>query len=138
MANHAPQKGFQDCPVLGVGLGLRGPLLDATLAATDLIDWVEITPENHMRRGGQDLADLQRAKAVYPVISHGVSLSIASRDPWNEAYLGALEQLFEWLDPPWFSDHLCFSSIQNIYFNDLIPLPRTRETVARCVTRIRN
>ncbi len=128
--------GFQQCPVLGVGLGLRRPLLESTLVATDLLDWLEFTPENYMGRGGKSIRVLQRAQAHFPLVSHGVSLSVGSVDPVSEAYLRDLAALFEWAKQAWFSDHLCFSSVDGLYFNDLMPLPRTRETVRQVVSRI--
>lgn len=130
--------GFQGCPVLGVGLGLRRPLLEDTLAATDLIDWLEFTPENYMGRGGKSLRLLRRAAERYPLISHGVSLSLGSTDPISEAYLADLSDLFAWTNPAWFSDHLCFSSLDGNYFNDLMPLPRTWETVRHVASRIKS
>lgn len=133
----AKATGFQGCPVLGVGLGLRRPLLEETLVATDLIDWLEFTPENFMGRGGQSRQMLEQAKEKFPLVSHGVSLSIGSLDPFNEAYLQELDELFAWAKPAWFSDHLCFSSIGGDYFNDLLPLPRTRETVTHVGNRIK-
>ncbi|WP_373532323.1 DUF692 family multinuclear iron-containing protein [Vampirovibrio sp.] len=135
--SHQAATGFQGCPVLGVGLGLRRPLLEDTLAATDLIDWLEFTPENYMGRGGKALRLLQRAKASYPLISHGVSLSLGSLDPISEAYLAELSDLFGWTHPAWFSDHLCFSSLDGNYFNDLMPLPRTPETVQHVASRLK-
>ncbi|MCE3234619.1 MAG: hypothetical protein K0Q50_799 [Vampirovibrio sp.] len=134
--SQADPTGFQGCPVLGVGLGLRRPLLEETLAAGELIDWLEFTPENFMGRGGQALRMLERAKAQFPLVSHGVSLSIGSLDPFNPAYLQDLGELFDWINPPWFSDHLCFSSIDGHYFNDLLPLPRTKETVSHVAGRL--
>ncbi len=137
MSIHQTQStGFQGCPVLGVGLGLRRPLLEETLAATDLIDWLEFTPENFMGRGGQSRQMLERAKAKFPLVSHGVSLSIGSLDPFNQEYLQELDEMFAWTQPAWFSDHLCFSSIGGDYFNDLLPLPRTREAVKHLSGRI--
>jgi uncharacterized protein (UPF0276 family) len=130
--------GFQGCPVLGVGLGLRRPLLEDTLAATDLLDWLEFTPENYMGRGGKSLRLLRCAEDRYPLISHGVSLSLGSVDPISEAYLADLSDLFAWTNPAWFSDHLCFSSVDGNYFNDLMPLPRTRETVRHVASRIKS
>lgn len=129
--------GFQGCLVLGVGLGLRRPLLEETLTATSLIDWLEFTPENYMGRGGKAIQTLKRAAERYPLISHGVSLSIGSLDPVSEDYLAELDELFQWTRPAWFSDHLCFSSFEGNYFNDLMPLPRTRETVRHVANRIR-
>lgn len=129
--------GFQGCPVLGVGLGLRMPLWSETLAATDLIDWLEFTPENFMGFGGFSRQVLQQAKAKYPLASHGVSLSLGSLDPLSERYLTELAALFEDTNPAWFSDHLCFSSIHGHYFNDLMPLPRTPETVMHVADRLK-
>lgn len=136
-ASQVDVTGFQGCPVLGIGLGLRRPLLEETLAATGLIDWLEFTPENFMGRGGQARRMLERVNAQYPLVSHGVSLSIGSLDPLNPAYLDDLEELFTWINPPWFSDHLCFSSIDGRYFNDLMPLPRTQEAVDHVAGRLK-
>jgi len=122
--------------VLGVGLGLRRPLLEDTLDSKGLIDWLEFTPENFMGRGGQVCRMLERAEAQIPLVSHGVSLSLGSIDPLSEKYLAELEVLFAWTKPAWFSDHLCFSSAQGNYFNDLMPLPRTWETIHHVVQRI--
>jgi uncharacterized protein (UPF0276 family) len=89
-----------------------------------------------MGRGGYGKQSLQQAGSLYPLVSHGVSLSLGSVDPLNPAYLDELEDLFAWTHPPWFSDHLCFSSIEGVYFNDLMPLPKTWETVEHVVRRI--
>ena len=128
--------GFMGCPVLGVGLGLRQSLLKGIWAATDILDWLEITPENYMGKGGRSIQTLEQAQAVYPLVSHGVNLSIGGTDAWDEGYLDSLKQLFKTVQPPWFSDHLCFSTQGNNYFNDLIPLPRTKEAVQHVVKRI--
>ena len=130
------EQGFQGCPVFGVGLGLRSPLLEETLNAKEHLDWLEFTPENFMERGGYSRQMLKRARDQFPLVSHGVSLSLGSLDPLNPAYLDELESLFDWIKPPWFSDHLCFSSLDGQYFNDLIPLPRTRETILHVSRRI--
>jgi uncharacterized protein len=135
--NFKKQEGFKGCPILGVGLGLRHPLLDETLAASDLIDWLEFTPENYMGKGGRSHHVLDQALEIYPLVSHGVSLSIGSIDPWDELYLQQLEKLFEKVNPPWFSDHLCYSGVDGSYFNDLIPIPRTQDAVDHLVNRIR-
>ncbi len=131
------QTGTLGCPVLGVGLGLRRPVFRDTLKATDQIDWLEFTPENYMARGGKTRSILEKAKALYPLVSHGVSLSVAGSDPFSEAYLSELETLFEWIDPPWFSDHLCFSEYQGQYFNDLMPVPHTHAVASYVADRLK-
>lgn len=128
---------FKDLPVLGVGFGLRRPLAKQTLKANNLIDWLEFTPENYIDRGGKFKALLENAASLYPMISHGVSMSIGSVDPLNEDFLKKLEEIFKQTNPHWFSDHLCFSSFNGHYFNDLIPLPRTPETVQHVADRIK-
>ena len=128
--------GFQQCPYLGVGLGLRSELFAETLACPD-IDWLEIIPENFMGKGGSALEILDQAAQAFPLVSHGVNLSLGSVDPWDETYLNQLAELLERIQAPWFSDHLCFGHIDGRYFNDLMPLLRTRESVDHLVNRIR-
>lgn len=138
MAQHKDfAKGFQDCPVLGVGFGLRRPLLEETLAAKGLINWMEIIPENHMGKGGSSWDNLERSAELYPIVTHGVTMSLGSVDPWDEAYLTELKKLFTVIDAPWFSDHLCYGGIHGAYFNDLIPIPRTQEAVDHTIKRIK-
>lgn len=130
-------------PTLGVGLGYRGALKADILKAGGLsfsdrvLDWVEVTPENYMSKGGTYLADMQRVAQTFSTASHGVSLSIGSADPLNKEYLKGLNALFEVIKPHWFSDHLCFSSIDGVYVNDLLPLPRNTQTVHHVADRIK-
>lgn len=127
-----------DLPVLGVGLGLRRSLFEATMKSRAEIDWLEIVPENYMGKGGRSLEMLEEAKDKgFPLISHGVNLSIGSVDPLNETYLNELQALFNVVQPAWFSDHLCFTSVEQVYLNDLIPLPFTWEAVHHVVDRIK-
>jgi uncharacterized protein len=128
----------QTLPRLGVGLGLRRAIFRETLANRDRIDWVEIVPENYMGKGGRSLQMLEETiDAGLPIISHGVNLSIGSVDPLNATYLADLKALFDIVQPAWFSDHLCYTSVGGLYLNDLIPLPFTREAVEHVVKRIR-
>jgi len=124
--------------MLGVGLGLRRSIFDETMMHRQDIDWLEIVPENHMGKGGgsQEMLEIAMEKG-FPIISHGVNLSIGSTDPFNEIYLSELKALFKLIQPAWFSDHLCFSSVGGIYLNDLVPLPFTKEAVDHVVKRIK-
>lgn len=132
------QEQHKSLPNLGVGLGLRRSLHEETMANRDLIDWLEIVPENYMGKGGFALACLEEAlEKGFPIVSHGVNLSIGSIDPLNETYLEELKALFKIVKPAWFSDHLCFTSVDNVYLNDLIPLPFTWEAVHHVVKRIK-
>lgn len=128
----------QSLPQLGVGLGLRRSLFEAIMAHREAIDWLEIVPENYMGKGGRSLQMLEEAMDKgFPIISHGVNLSIGSVDPLDETYLQELKALFKLIQPAWFSDHLCFTSVGGVYLNDLIPLPFTWEAVNHVVKRIK-
>ena len=80
-------------PFLGFGLGLRAQHYDEILNGNPPIDWFEVISENYMLPGGQPLRVLDRIRERYPVVMHGVSLSIASTAPPNFEYLGALRDL---------------------------------------------
>ena len=125
-------------PKLGVGLGLRRSIAEETFAATDVIDWLEIVPENYMGKGGQALDHLWEAKDKgFPLISHGVDLSIGSIDPLSDVYIAALDEVFKEAKPAGFSDHLAFTRVHGSYFNDLIPLPFTKDALEHVVQRIK-
>lgn len=122
---------------LGVGLGLRRELAAETFANSNKIDWLEISPENYMEIGGEACRRLNQAQEKFQIISHGLNLSIGSADDLNYDYLRSLKDVLELIDPPWWSDHLCFASVDNLYLHDLLPLPFTREAVAHIVERIK-
>ncbi|CAN5538388.1 hypothetical protein BH11CYA1_BH11CYA1_14860 [soil metagenome] len=123
-------------PTLGIGLGLRGSLVDSIMAFKEKIDWLEFTPENYFQSatGGQDL--LQSLGQHFALTSHGVSLSIGSADPLNPDYLTNLKHLVQITNSPWFSDHLSFSSVDNHYIHDLFPLPQNSLTAQHIADKI--
>jgi len=123
-------------PYLGHGVGLRTQHFPRVLDGTARIDWFEAISENFMIRGGRPLAVLERARAIAPLVLHGVSLSIGSADPLNEPYLVELRTLAQRFEPAWVSDHLCWGSIGGHYAHDLLPLPYTEEALHHVVARI--
>ena len=123
--------------MLGIGLGLRRDLADETFQHSDRIDWVEIAPENFMGIGGSARDLLEKACERFPVVSHGLNLSIGSTDDLNEDYLKELKLLLDSINAPWWSDHLCFTSVEGVYMHDLLPLPFTREAVRHIAERVK-
>jgi uncharacterized protein len=123
-------------PYLGFGLGLRVPHYQTILDTKPPIDWFEILSENYMVPGGKPLYHLDRIRNDYPVVMHGVSLSIGSTDPLNEDYLKSLKQLAARAEPAWISDHLCWTGVHGKNMHDLLPLPYTEEAVAHVAGRI--
>ena len=124
-------------PNLGLGLGLRSPHFGYILENWPEVDWFEIISENFMDSQGYPLAVLDQIVERYPVVMHGVSLSIGSSDPLNFDYLKRLKKLADRISPQWISDHLCWTGIAGLNTHDLLPLPLTGEALAHIVARIK-
>jgi len=126
-----------DFPFLGFGVGLRRPHYAHIIDARPRIDWFEVISENFMVPGGRPLQVLEVVRANYPIVLHGVSLSIGSTDPLNRGYLRELRDLARRFEPAWISDHLCWTGVGGRNLHDLLPLPYTGETVRHVAARIR-
>lgn len=124
-------------PHLGVGIGLRRELAEEIFAATDTVDFLEIIPEQYMRKGGESKELLQRACSIYTAVSHGVNLSLGSTDSLDKEYLRGLKQFVTEIRAPWFSDHICFASLGEVYLHELLPVPFCKDTLAHMVARIK-
>ncbi|MDR3418644.1 MAG: DUF692 domain-containing protein [Nevskia sp.] len=124
-------------PALGFGLGLRTDHYEAILAEGPRVDWFEAISENYMVGGGRPLRWLERIRERYPLVLHGVSLSIGSTDPLDRAYLIGLKALAERFEPAWISDHLCWTGVAGRNLHDLLPLPHTEEAVRHVAARVR-
>ncbi len=124
-------------PFLGVGLGLRRQLYSSILKHKNQIDWLEIAPENYICRGGEIFERLLSAKKYFPIIPHGLNLSIGGTEPFDLVLIKNMQELFKIINPPWFSDHLCFNYVEKTYIHDLIPLPYNKTTVKHVVSRVK-
>ena len=124
-------------PSLGFGLGLRVDHYQAILADEPRIDWFEALTENYLIPGGKPLHYLMRIRERYPMVLHGVSMSIGSTQPLDYAYLAQLKALAARVEPAWISDHLCWTGIAGRNMHDLLPLPYTEEALANVVERVR-
>jgi len=124
-------------PLQGFGLGLRTDHYDAILESAPPVDWFEVLTENYMVGGGKPLDYLDRFAERYPLVMHGVSLSIGSTDPLDRAYLVELKALAERIRPAWISDHLCWTGVAGRNLHDLLPLPHTDEAVHHVAARVR-
>jgi len=124
----------------GFGLGLRSAHYEAILneppGEPHAIDWLEIITENYLVPGGKPLNYLERIRARYPLVMHGVSLSIGSTDPLDREYLAAVRRLSRRIEPAWISDHLCWTGVEGRNMHDLLPLPYTEEALAGVVARV--
>lgn len=122
-------------PALGVGVGHRVPHYAHIRAERPAMDWFEVLSENLFVDGGSPLAHLRDLVARYPVVPHGVGANLGG--PHDPTHTARLLQLLARVDPPWFSDHLCWTGTAEVRVHDLLPLPYTRATLQRVVDRIR-
>jgi uncharacterized protein len=122
---------------LGYGLGLRPIYYDEIASGRPPVDWFEIISENYMVAGGRPLSMLDAIRADYPVVMHGVAMSLASTDPLDFDYLAQLKALIERVQPAWVSDHVAWTGVHGLSLHDLLPIPYTRESLAHIVERIR-
>lgn len=123
------------------GLGMRTAHYAALLERAQPLDWLEIISDNYMVAGGKPMAMLDRLRERYPMVMHGVALSIGSVDGPDDAYLQALAALARRVDPAWVSDHLCWTGVHGRQLHDLLPLPYTDEAlrvVVRNVSRVQD
>ncbi len=123
-------------PYLGHGLGLRTQHYPQIWDGTARADWFEVISENFMVPGGRPLQVLTRARALAPIVLHGVSLSLGSTDPLRAPYLDGLAALAHRFEPAWISDHLCWGSVGGHYAHDLLPLPFSEEALAHVAARV--
>lgn len=134
---HQPIHCVPGSTVRGFGLGLRRQHYEAILAEKPTVDWFEILTENYLVPGGKPLHYLDRVRAHYPMMMHGVSLSIGSSDPLNLDYLAEVKALAKRIQPAWVSDHLCWTGVGGLNLHDLLPLPYTEEALGHVVDRVR-
>ena len=124
-------------PDLGFGVGLRSVHFDHILAHWPAVDWFEIISENYVDSRGRPRYVLERLAERYPVVMHGVSLSIGSSDPLDFDYLGKLKALAHAIGPAWISDHLCWTGVLGRNTHDLLPMPLNAASLRHVVERIR-
>jgi uncharacterized protein len=121
---------------IGHGIGLRAEHYPDVLATSPAVDWFEVISDNFMVPGGNPRRVLRAVRERWPVVLHGVSLSLGSTDPLDARYLDDLAALAAEIEPAMISDHLCWGSHGGQYAHDLLPLPFTDEALAHVVARV--
>jgi uncharacterized protein (UPF0276 family) len=127
---------MQALPELSVGIGLRQPHYREVFERTPALGFLEVHSENFFLDGGASMHALERARAAYPISVHGVGLSLGSADALAQQHLAKLKRLVERVEPTLVSEHLSWSGLGARHFNDLLPLPHTREALALLAERV--
>jgi uncharacterized protein (UPF0276 family) len=124
-------------PHLGFGVGLRSVHFPHILQNSPPVDWFEIISENFMDTRGRPRHVLEQIADHYPIVMHGVSMSIGSSDPLDREYLSRLKRLADDIGARWVSDHVCWTGVGGINTHDLLPIPFNEATLQHVVERIR-
>ena len=131
---HPPRLGYAN---LGLGVGLRTVHFSHILRHQPQVDWFEVISENFMDSAGRPRYVLEQVAERYPVVMHGVSMSIGSADPLNFDYLQKLKNLAQAVNARWVSDHLCWTGVAGLNAHDLLPVPLNEETLVHVRERVR-
>lgn len=122
---------------LGAGIGLRAPHYQEFLGgARPAAGWIEVHSENYFGAGGRDRRALERLRRDYPVSLHGVGLGLGSAQGYSAAHEERLLALAQWVEPAFVSEHLAWGAVAGRHFNDLLPLPFTREALELVAARV--
>ena len=120
----------------GLGLGLRTEHYHDFIETKPQVDWLEVISENYMVPGGKPLHMLDSIRRDYPMVMHGVSMSIGSTDALDLGYLRELKALAQRIEPAWISDHLCWTGVDHHNLHDLLPMPYTEAALRHLVARV--
>lgn len=129
-----------NAPALGSGLGYRPPFRADLFANRAGVDFLEIIADHYFDAPNEKLKELDLLRAHFPIVAHGLDLSIGSAEGVDSDYLEKLARLIERVEPPWWSEHLCFTRAGGVEIGHLAALPYTHEAidvVARNVERVR-
>jgi len=122
--------------IQGFGLGLRPEHYRDFIDRRPAVDWMEVISENYLVPGGKPLHHLDAIRRDYPMVMHGVSLSIGGTDPLDLGYLRELKALADRIQPGWISDHLCWTGVNHQNLHDLLPLPYTEAALRHLGDRV--
>ncbi len=118
------------------GVGLKAEHHRTILETSPGVGFFEVHAENYMGAGGPPHRYLTEIRNRYPLSLHGVGLSIGADRPLDHNHLRRLKQLVERYEPGLFSEHLAWATHDTTFYNDLLPVPYTAETLARVVEHI--
>lgn len=134
--NNPMNSALCDLPRLGLGVGLRSSHFNHIMDERPQVDWFEAISENFMDSGGRPGWIIRQLAERYPIVLHGVSMSIGSSDPLDMNYLRRLKLLADDISAVWVSDHLCWTGVSGFNSHDLLPLPLNEQTLSHVTKRV--
>lgn len=128
--------GYQPYLLNGAGIGLRQPHVAHFIAGNPSVNWLEVHSENYLQEDSKRRHQLRHIRNDYAISCHGIGLSLGSSDPLNLRHIESLKKLFDDISPCLVSEHLSWSSLDGRFYNDLLPLPYTREALLHMISRV--
>jgi len=131
---------IKNLPKLGVGIGFREPFRADLFLHQSKIDFLEITADHYFDAAERKLEELELLKQHFPLIPHGLNLSLGSAEGIDDDYLEKFAELVEKINPAWFSEHLCFTKSGGRQIGHLAPVPYTTEAIkvfVKNITRVK-
>lgn len=126
-----------DVPVLGFGVSYRQELREEILARPGTVDFLELISDHYADMPKYRLDEARDLAACFPIVLHGVEMSIGTESGVDDSYLSEVRRISEVLDPVWVSDHLCFTKVPGLNIGQLTPLSFSKETAAIASKHIR-
>jgi uncharacterized protein len=128
---------YSSLPVLGVGIGWRKEIGKDIMQNRECVDWCEVIAEHYIHVTEDKLDLIERLAQNFPIIPHGIDLSIGTDTPIQESYLEGLQTLISKVNPPWFTDHLCFTRVPGFSIGQLTPLQFSEEVIEIVVNKVK-
>jgi uncharacterized protein (UPF0276 family) len=128
---------LDDVPYLGAGLGFRQEIKDGILESEAAIDFLELITDQYIDMPPQKEVEARELARRFPVVLHGVELSIGTASPIEPKYLESIAEVASWVDPKWVSDHLSFTQVSGLNLGQLTPLCFNDETADIVVDNVR-
>jgi uncharacterized protein len=116
-------------PTLGVGIGFRPEFRAELLMNQSSADFLEVTADHYLNNHRIKHEELDLLKHHFTLIPHAINLSLGSAEGLDEAYLEKLAKLIDYINPPYWSEHLCFTKAQGLEIGHLAPVPFTYEAI---------
>ena len=120
----------------GAGASFKPEHLSSIMESRFNSAFFEIHAENYMGKGGAPHAQLSVLRQDYPISVHGVGLSIGAPGRLDPEHLSRLVKIVERYQPVMVSEHLAWSTHDDIYLNDLLPVPYNKEVLDRVCDHI--
>lgn len=137
MTSHNPMSALAPKPIPArAGVGLKAEHYQTILETNPDIGWFEVHPENYMGAGGPPLHYLSEIASRYPLSLHGVAASIGADQPLKQDHIDRLKMLNDRYKPGLFSEHLAWSSHDELFFNDLLPVPYREDSMERVIEHV--